>query len=559
MRDKLQLVTTSVALILLTSCALQPQRVIRSDSVDETIEVLREGLQNNGKRAQQRAADARKMAAAEVDATDRPTLERFDVAVNAIPIRDFLHSLVRDTARNMVVHPKISGSVSLELKDVSIFEVMDVIRDMYGYDYTLERNTFQVYPNVLRTEIFQVDYLNVARRGHSEIQVSAGTVGDNRGSGGRSGQGNNSYGGDSYNNSGGGGNNGGRSSGVVGTVVNTDGEADFWSELEATLGLLVLHQQGSQIVVTPQVGLIVVRARPDALHLVRQYLDDVEGTLHRQVIIEAKIVEVTLRDGFESGIDWHSFGDASGGTFAPTESSAGSEHSVAGQFASGVGEVFNPLGGAFTLSAAFGDFSGALRLLRSQGTVQVLSSPRIATVNNQKAVIKVGFDEFFVTDISTDTVTAGSAINTNNSPQLTPFFSGIALDVTPQISADGDVVLHIHPTVSEVREQLKRIGGEDIPLAASTIRESDSVVRARNGEIIVIGGLMQNSSRDDNSQVPLLGRLPVLGNLFRGVARESTKSELVILLKPTIVNDTTATAAVRRSLDHTERLRAELR
>jgi MSHA biogenesis protein MshL len=180
--------------------------------------------------------------------------------------------------------------------------------------------------------------------------------------------------------------------------------------------------------------------------------------------------------------------------------------------------------------------------------VQVLSSPRIATVNNQKAVIKVGNDEFFVTDISTTTVTAGSAINTQDSPELTPFFSGIALDVTPQISANGDVTLHIHPTVSQVEQQLKRISGEDVPLAASTIRESDSIVRARNGQIVVIGGLMQNSSTDANSGVPWLSHLPVLGYAFKQKQQQSTKSELVILLRPIVTNDRVQTETLEATL-----------
>ena len=280
-----------------------------------------------------------------------------------------------------------------------------------------------------------------------------------------------------------------------------------------------------------------------------------ESTLHRQVILEAKIVEVTLREGFQAGINWNTFGDASGGTFKPTETTAGSEHSTAGEFLSGNGEFFNPLGSAFTLSASYGDFEGALELLQTQGDVQVLSSPRIATVDNQKAVIKVGNDEFFVTDISTDTTTAGSAINTNDSPELTPFFSGIALDVTPQISEAGDVILHIHPTVSQVDEQLKTISGESVPLAASTIRESDSIVRARDRQIVVIGGLMQNSSDTDGAQVPFFGRIPGVGHLFRQRASSSIKSELVILLKPIVVDDQAHAEALDQSLDRIETLK----
>ena len=327
--------------------------------------------------------------------------------------------------------------------------------------------------------------------------------------------------------------------------------------------------EGAQVVVTPQVGLVVVTAKPDTLYAIRDYLDRVQGTLHRQVILEAKILEVTLREGFQAGINWNTFGDASGGTFRPVTTvdettglvttTNGSEHSAAGEFSFGdAAELFNPLSSSFRVSGMFGDFDVAIDLLSTQGVVQVLSSPRIATVNNQKAVIKVGSDEFFVTDISSNTVTAGSAINTNDSPELTPFFSGIALDVTPQISSDGQVILHIHPTVSEVNEQVKNISGEPVPLAASTIRESDSIVRARDGQIIVIGGLMQNSSKDDNARVPGVGAIPGLGYLFKQKVQQSTKSELVILLKPIIVDDAANQEALEQSLDNVEKLRNEI-
>ena len=429
------------------------------------------------------------------------------------------------------------------------------MRDVYGYDYDQQGKFFRVFPDVLRTEIFQVNYLNVARTGHSEMQVSAGKVSDARGGGGygaNNGSGNTVYG------SGGRGQGAGGSE-VVGTLVNTENDADFWSELDLTLKSIVGDEPGVSVVVTPQVGLVVVRAKPDVLTAVRQYLDHVQGSLHRQVILEAKIIEVTLDAGFQAGIDWHTFGDASGGTFKPTATTAGSEHDVAGELTFGNGaDFFNPLGSTFTLSASFGDFEGVLSLLDTQGTVQVLSSPRISTVNNQKAVIKVGDDEFFVTDISTTTVTAGSSINTQDSPELTPFFSGIALDVTPQISGDGSIILHIHPTVSEVREQLKTISGEPIPLAASTIRESDSIVRAADGQIIVIGGLMQNSSVDDDAGVPLLSRLPVLGHAFKHKQQRTTKSELVILLRAHVVENGDMGRALATSRDHIQELLREL-
>jgi MSHA biogenesis protein MshL len=549
---------------LLEGCAVAPDAPLAMSSVDQALQELADDVAQDEALAQQRAAAVaqllQELAPAVEQASD--TEARFDLSVNGVSSHDFFRGLVKDTGYNMVVHPDVDGLITLDLKDVSVVQVMEIMRDVYGYDYVRSGDLYQVYPDVLRTEIFQINYLNVERSGRSEMQVSAGKVSDAGSSGGSSnGQNGMGQNGSGDQQSRGGGN-------VVGTIVNTDAQTDFWHELEDTLKSLTSGDSGSQVVVTPQVGLVVVRAFPESMHAVRDYLKRVEATLHRQVILEAKIVEVTLREGFQAGINWNTFGDASGGTFKPRSVvdengvvtvTGGSEHSTAGELIAGAGDFFNPLGSGFTLSASYGDFEGAIELLQTQGDVQVLSSPRIATVNNQKAVIKVGSDEFFVTDISTNTITAGSAINTSDSPELTPFFSGIALDVTPQISEDGDVILHIHPTVSQVDEQLKTISGESVPLAASTIRESDSIVRAHNRQIVVIGGLMQNTSDNKGAHVPWLGRIPGFGHLFRQRLNSSIKSELVILLKPIVVEDQSQSQAIGQSMSRIEALRQLLK
>jgi len=226
------------------------------------------------------------------------------------------------------------------------------------------------------------------------------------------------------------------------------------------------------------------------------------------------------------------------------------------------GAVTSAFGGVFTLALNFGDFASFIELLKTQGNVQVLSSPRVSTMNNQKAVIKVGTDEFFVTDISTTTTTGASTTNVSPNVTLTPFFSGIALDVTPQISEQGDVTLHVHPSVSEVVDQQKTVVignvSQQIPLALSTVRESDSIVRAKSGQVIVLGGLMQNRFDDKDAGVPGLSGIPMLGNLFKHKKVVSVKSELVILLKPIVVDGGNQwTGALSQSASSLQRLSKE--
>jgi MSHA biogenesis protein MshL len=200
-----------------------------------------------------------------------------------------------------------------------------------------------------------------------------------------------------------------------------------------------------------------------------------------------------------------------------------------------------------------------LNFLQSQGEVTVLSSPRIATLNNQKAVLKVGSDELFVTGIST-TTSASASGGTFSSPSvtLTPFFSGISLDVTPQIDDAGNVMLHVHPTVSTVSEKQKNIdlgalGAFKLPLAASAVNETDSIVRVRDGQIVAIGGLMKSELATERTGVPGLKDAPLVGQLFQQNSLVNSKRELVILLKPTIISadgnwpvSDTATAAQAR-------------
>jgi MSHA biogenesis protein MshL len=470
----------------------------------------------------------------------RPAEQRFDVNVRDVAAQTFFMSLIEGTPYNIVVQPGVSGDITLTLRDVTVPEVMDHVREAYGYDYARTGNAFTVYSEAMQSRVFRVNYLNVKRTGKSRISVISGQLTDRSGSTG-TGQQTGQAGG---------------SEASSGSGIQTDSSADFWLEIEATLKTLVPEGGGRKLIVNADAGLVVARAMTSELRSVEGYLRTLQANLTRQVILETKIVEVALNESFQAGINWSAIGtDSSGHT------TFGGQFGGAGVYDNGVADhagtpitidpttgvaTVGPLasatiGGAVTAVLQYNDFQAVIEALQGQGDVKVLSSPRVSTVNNQKAIIKVGSDEFFVTKVQSNATASGvGGATTSRTVEFTPFFSGIALDVTPQIDEQGVVTLHVHPTVSDVRDDVKQLEfgnneTETFPLALSSVREADSIVRARSGQIIVIGGLMQENNRDDRFGVPLLSRLPLIGFLFRQTRTSSRKSELVILLKPIVV------------------------
>jgi len=535
---KYSVLNVILSMFILTACQDQ---TVRQDVVDSMENVVNKSVSDNANQDSVPDSVANSLIPTiDLDIANVPEIndeERFDISVNAVAADQFFLSLVDGTDYNMVIHPEVTGSVTLNLRNVTIPEVLEAARDVYGFEFISTGYGFQVLPGRLRARIYQINYLNIERSGSSETSVSSGSLTANQTS--TTGDGTTTT-----------------SSNSAGTNIRTEQSlTTFWTELQDSVQAIVGQGDGRSVVVNPQSGVVVVRALPNELREVEAYLQATQLIVQRQVILEAKFIEVRLNENYQSGINWGSLLTPGNNSFTAAQVGGGSVlvgenglSNLAGNtgnldpnsFSAISGAAASAFGGVFSLAVNLGDFTAFIELLKTQGNVQVLSSPRVATMNNQKAVIKVGSDEFFVTDISTQNVALNNNANLLQPDiELTPFFSGIALDVTPQISQDDNVTLHVHPSISEVVDQQKTVTvgtlTQQIPLALSTVRESDSIVRAKSGQVIVIGGLMQETTNDQDAKTPLLGDLPGVGGLFTHKKQASVKSELVILLKPVVV------------------------
>ncbi len=512
--------------------------------------------------------------------------QRFDLVVNEAPANQVLMGIVSGTRYSMLVHPDVKGNISVNLKDVTVFEALDAVRDLYGLDYRLEGSRIFVMKPGLQAKVYKVNYIPGIRRGSSDIRVTSGA--------GESSGGNGSSGSSTTTNR-----------QMQASNLSMSARTDFWGEMEDGIRTIVgckipsstsqsatgttastsstsANHAGSQaefnsygarergltgcpegkaVVVNQMAGTLLVRAMPDELRTVEGMLRAMQVSIEKQVILEAKIIDVELNTASQQGINWSYFHSGRHGLSVGADPNRIAESGRSRTGGLGMLDTTNSTvtypslgsvlgtgllssaGGAFAagLGIAFQihNFSALLDFLQTQGEVNVLSSPRIATTNNQKAVLKVGRDEQYVTgfenNTNTTTTTGGTTVNMPT-PVYSTFFSGISLDVTPQIDDDGNITLHVHPLVSEVTEvEKKTINNQLLPFASNKISETDSVVKVRDGQIVVIGGLMTDSYLDSRSGVPGASKVPVVGAAFRKGGQQSTKRELVIMIKPTIV------------------------
>ena len=568
-----------LGVLLLAGCA--NERTLQFQDVTQTV---REELPAPRQPAQPVAVPQRvtEALAEPAPAKAPPVPEpRIDLLVNNAQAREVFLAIVADTRYSMLMHPDVKGTLSVTLRGVTVTEALEAIRDVYGYDFKIDGRRITIYAPTLQTRIFTINYPQSQRSGTSELSVSSGTVSGSSGGATNSGAGGASG-------AGAGGASGGATSQVESSRISTNTKTDYWAELTAAVKGMVGPGDGRSVITSPQAGIMAVRAMPDELRQVEKFLKAAQLSVERQVMLEAKIVEVELRDGYQSGIDWHALRNGGGATGVMGTIGGGTANNVlingvvgnVPGLPSGSASISGALslpaaaGGVFGLALATEGFQAVLGFLETRGDIQILSSPRIATLNNQKALLKVGTDEFFVTGFSsntTNTGTTGTATGSNNTtinpitPVISSMFSGIALDVTPQIDEANNITLHVRPSVTSISEKSKSIGlpSGPLPLASRSVNESDTMVRIQDGNIVAIGGLMQMESNRSASGLPgSTNSSPFLSGLLGNKANSGRKKELVVLIKPTIIRSAedweAQTRRSRAALDDMDATRARI-
>jgi len=493
----------------------------------------------------------------------QPVEERFNIAANQEDARQFFSNLVAGTQYGVLVSPEIDGEISISLPNVTIDEVMQAVEEAYDFSITRRGNIYQIQPPTLQTRMFTIDYLDVQRTGSSSVQVTSGGAGSRGvgGSGGLSGGIGGAVGGGSVGGSfgglggvggvGGAGVTGGASGGGGGQI-STSVQTDFWTDLTDTLESMLEgedDEDSGRVIVQPQIGLVMVTAMPRDMARVEEYISRAQGILSREVTIQVQFLEVVLNKGFQTAIDFDTFGP--GGA-------SGTDNTVVAEFESGGDSTAQSISNPLAISTNFTDFASVFRLLDSRGSTQVLSSPSLKVLNNQKAVFQDGDQEYFQVSAGSSVVNSGQAVTQSASNDLEQFFSGISMDITPQISADGTITLHVHPTITTVTEQTKPIGGQQVPLARTSVRELDSIIRAEDGKIVVLGGLAYEREVDEASGIPYAANLPGVGAAFDQRRRTTVKSEFIILLRPVIASAQSERQLLRERSDRIEAINRSL-
>ena len=495
----------------------------------------------------------------------------FSIYARDSSIQDVLLAFSKESDLNIVIDPQLSGKVTVDLKRVTLKEALDTVLSPLGWTYRTDGKFIKVLRPEVETRFFTLNYMATKRSGKREVYATTSTTQAQQTSTSTTISGISGVSGlpdqqTTYNPV------AGARTGYTGVVSEDD--VDLWKEIRKGLEALIfgfveekgkegtssekekvtwtrVDETGKRLAINKSTGVIMVTDYPVNLNRVACYIETVEASSQRQVSIEAKIMEVTLSDSHQEGINWKvieglpsstnlawGLTDKTGKTgfpggtsgFLNSTGTGGTTTTTTSQILTpGIFKVM-PYGGLFALGAAGSQvaLSDIMQAIAQQGDVKVLSSPTISTLNNQKAIIRVGNQSVFF-------ITGAVATQTTVTQFIQPMTIdiGIILDVTPQIAEDGTIIMNIHPSITAQTGSVTAPDGKStFPLLS--VRETDTTVRVRDGQTIIIGGLMQEQTEEDYTGVPVLQSLPVMGPLFRFKSRTKTKSELVIMITPTL-------------------------
>ncbi len=473
--------------------------------------------------------------------------ERYTVVVNQVPVRELLFALARDADMEIDIAGDIGGKVTMNAIDETLPRLLERIASQADIRYQIKQGYLRISADEPYIETYSVDYVNLTRSSQSSIETStevASTgstdVGQDSGGGGQSG--------------------GDRSR----SVVENSSTNEFWQTLERNLGgiLGVEPREGDQapdkqryLLMNREAGLLTVRATQDEHREVQRYIDRVLNNSRRQVLIEATVVEVELSDRYQAGVNWRfissnvdgidiadliddqSLQDLDPDDLASDDLDILDQNLSAGRLGSSPAASATFLDGDF----ADGGIQATVRALETFGNVRVMSSPKIMALNNQPAILKVVDNRvYFTIDVETDTTESGT-VNRTFESEVRTVPVGLIMTVTPYIGEDSEVLLKTRPTVSRilgfVRDPNPALSNADVTneVPEIQVRELESLLRVSSGQTAVIGGLMQDSLDKTRDSVPGLGNLPIIGNLFSFRDEQVKKTELIIFLQPTVV------------------------
>lgn len=429
----------------------------------------------------------------------RAPVATFSFRAEGVPVRQALALFARANGLNIVPDNDITGDITVDFQGLPLDLAMRALLEANGYYFVQSGGLIRVRNR--ETRLFHVDYIHATRvgQGASGVAISGGL---SQGGGGGAIQGST-------------------------MSVSATSTIDFWTDLGAQLKALV-GEDGS-VTINNLAGTVLVTSNHRTVELVAEYLESIMGRIVSQVEIEVQIYEVGLSNSFQLGIDW-------------TRVATAATRNYGTEFATGLivtDSAFGPqpLPSGLTISQDISerDITGVLDALDQQGDLKIVSKPRLRTLHNQPAVVRVGQDfPIFTTEVVAAPGTPPVLTTTVSVQNVT---IGTVLSITPEISADGLITLDITPAVSRlVRvERLVTTGGSQATAPVIDIRQSTSIVRVRDGDTVVLGGLVQEGTASTVRKIPVLGDIPLLGRAFRGELKTKENTELVFFVTPRIV------------------------